>query len=176
MHRSLRLLREVVAQRAVVASPASDTVAYLHGDHLGSVSAATGGTGTLLSRQAYSPWGALRAGGGDITQTTLDCTGQRRDGTGLLFYNARYYDPQLGRFVSPDSVAPDKGGPQTRNRYSYVLNNPLKYVDPSGRCFENPQGNEERGENTRCHNSIGAIADLGVEIAGFAAWTSEQLE
>ncbi len=51
-----------------------------------------------------TPWGEAR--GGDITQTTLDFTGQRKDGTGRLYYGARYYDPQLGRFLGADSIVP----------------------------------------------------------------------
>jgi RHS repeat-associated protein len=95
-----------IAQRERIASPASDTTIYLHGDHLGGVSAATSSTGAVLSRQAFTPWGELRAGGGDVTQTTRDFTGQKKDDTGLLFYNARYYDPKLGRFASADSIVP----------------------------------------------------------------------
>jgi RHS repeat-associated protein len=52
--------------------------------------------------------------------------------TGLYFYNARYYDPALGRFIQPDSIVPEPGNPQSFNRYSYVLNNPLRYTDPTG--------------------------------------------
>ena len=48
--------------------------------------------------------------------------------------NARYYDTTLGRFVSADTIVPSAGNPQSLNRYSYVLNNPVKYVDPSGHC------------------------------------------
>ncbi|RLD97622.1 MAG: hypothetical protein DRI92_05310, partial [Aquificota bacterium] len=60
-------------------------------------------------------------------------TGQREDATiGLYFYNARYYDPALGRFISADTVVPNLGNPQSLNRYSYVLGNPLKYTDPTG--------------------------------------------
>ena len=59
-------------------------------------------------------------------------TGQRLDGTGLYYYSARYYDPQIGRFISADTIIPDPANPQSLDRYSYVLNNPLKYVDPSG--------------------------------------------
>jgi RHS repeat-associated protein len=59
-------------------------------------------------------------------------TGQRFDGTGLYYYNARYYDPTIGRFISPDTVIQSFANPQCFNRYSYCLNNPLKYIDPSG--------------------------------------------
>jgi RHS repeat-associated protein len=59
-------------------------------------------------------------------------TGQRLDATGLYYYNARYYDATIGRFISPDSIIPHPYNPQSFNRYSYCLNNPLKYIDPSG--------------------------------------------
>ena len=59
-------------------------------------------------------------------------TGQRLDSTGLYYYNARYYDSTIGRFISADTIVPDPANPQTLNRYSYVLNNPLKYTDPTG--------------------------------------------
>jgi RHS repeat-associated protein len=59
-------------------------------------------------------------------------TGQRLDSTGLYYYNARYYDPSIGRFISADPTVPDANNPQGFNRYSYVANNPLKYIDPTG--------------------------------------------
>ncbi|MEM4414290.1 MAG: RHS repeat-associated core domain-containing protein, partial [Candidatus Caldarchaeum sp.] len=51
---------------------------------------------------------------------------------GLYFYNARWYDPVLGRFLQPDPLVPEPGNPQALNRYSYSLNNPVRFVDPSG--------------------------------------------
>lgn len=63
-------------------------------------------------------------------------TGQRLDSTGLYYYGARYYDPGIWRFISPDTVGPDPKNPQALNRYSYCLNNPLKYNDPSGHWVE----------------------------------------
>jgi len=146
---------------------------FLHGDHLGSVSVATDNDRRVVSRQDYTPWGEAR--GGDITQTTLDFTGQRKDGTGLLYYGARYYDPARGQFLSADSVAPQKENPQTRNRYSYVLDNPLKFIDPTGHCYDNAQNNEERAENQRCLGYIGQIADLQGDVQGFGHWKSEEL-
>ena len=59
-------------------------------------------------------------------------TGQRLDGTGLYYYNARYYDPLIGRFISPDNVGQNLNDPQSLNRYTYCSNNPLKYTDPTG--------------------------------------------
>jgi hypothetical protein len=47
---------------------------------------------------------------------------------------ARFYDPLVGRFLQPDSIVPDYANPQSLNRYSYVLNNPLRYTDPTGHC------------------------------------------
>jgi RHS repeat-associated protein len=79
---------------------------YVHTDHLGSVSLVTNGPsgGALVSQQAFDPWGRVRSG--SISQTTLNDTGQRLDGTGLVYYHARYDDPALGRFISADSVVP----------------------------------------------------------------------
>jgi RHS repeat-associated protein len=59
-------------------------------------------------------------------------TGQRLDGTGLYYYGARYYDANIGRFISADTIVPNPANPQCFNRYSYCLNNPLKYTDPTG--------------------------------------------
>ena len=50
----------------------------------------------------------------------------------LYHYQARWYSPVLGRFLSPDPIVPQPGNPQAFNRYSYVYNNPLKYIDNSG--------------------------------------------
>jgi RHS repeat-associated protein len=49
-------------------------------------------------------------------------------------YNARYYDPALGLFLSPDTIVPDAGQIIDYHRYGYVRNSPLKYTDPTGHC------------------------------------------
>jgi RHS repeat-associated protein len=86
-------------------------------------------TGTTISSIKYMPFGDRRNSQGTIA-TDKQFTGQRLDGTGLYYYNARYYDPAIGRFISADDV--QDYSPQSLNRYSYNLNNPLKYIDPSG--------------------------------------------
>jgi RHS repeat-associated protein len=97
-----------VAQRTHSTGVPLDSVIYLHGDHLGSVSVVSGWNGsaaTLLSSQRFDPWGKVIAGG-NVTQTRTNYTGQELDTTQLLYYYARYYDPNLGRFISADTVVP----------------------------------------------------------------------
>ena len=79
----------------------------------------------------YYPFGVWRNSQGTLDTDKL-FTGQRLDDTGLYYYNARYYDATIGRFISADTIVQDITNPQTLNRYSYCLNNPLKYIDPSG--------------------------------------------
>lgn len=70
--------------------------------------------------------------------TDIKFTGQRLDGTGLYYYGARYYDAGIGRFISPDSIVQSYANPQSLNRYAYVVNNPLKYVDAAGKAAALP--------------------------------------
>jgi RHS repeat-associated protein len=93
---------KVIAQRSGTATTLLDLI-YLHGDHLGSTGVVTNWwNGGVISSQKYDPWGKVRGGTGVITQTTISYTGQTLDGTGLLFYNARYYDPNVAKFVSAE--------------------------------------------------------------------------
>ncbi|MBL0350989.1 MAG: RHS repeat-associated core domain-containing protein [Elusimicrobia bacterium] len=64
--------------------------------------------------------------------TDVGFTGHRMDGDGLIYMKARYYDPGLGRFLTPDSIVQDAFDPQTLNRYTYVRDNPVNLVDPTG--------------------------------------------
>jgi RHS repeat-associated protein len=129
--------------------------------------------GALLSTQDFTPWGETRSGG--ISQTTLNYTGQRRDGTGLLFYHARYYDPATARFLSPDSIGVAFELPQTWNRYSYVSNNPIKYTDPTGHCTANPTTKGDIEENDRCTNYAEQLKQHGIEVQNLWDWLSGEL-
>ena len=51
---------------------------------------------------------------------------------------ARWYDPELGRWTSPDKIVPEPGNPQSLNRYSYAKNSPVRFADPTG-YFEEDQ-------------------------------------
>ncbi|MDX8412206.1 MAG: SpvB/TcaC N-terminal domain-containing protein, partial [Mariprofundaceae bacterium] len=112
---------------------------YMHADHLGSITAITDESGNVLERLSFDAFGKPRhpdgtgATGLASTQTSRGYTGHEMDAeSGLINMNARLYDPVLGRFLSADTIVPNPGDMQGFNRYSYVINNPLKYVDPDG--------------------------------------------
>jgi len=106
-------------------------VTYIHSDHLSGTNVTSGAqTGNIK----YYPYGTTRSG---AVYTTYKFTGQRLDdSTGLYYYGARYYDAAIGRFVQADSIVPQPGNPQALNRYSYVYNNPLRFIDPTGMFSE----------------------------------------
>jgi len=62
---------------------------------------------------------------------------EQDDSTGLYYYGARYYDSSLGRFISGDPVSGNQYNSQRLNKYTYVMNNPMVYTDPSGEQAEN---------------------------------------
>jgi RHS repeat-associated protein len=116
-----------------VAMRTGSTLYFLLGDHLGSTSITVNTSGVRSAELRYYPWGGNRYTDG-TTPTTFRYTGQRETEIGLYYYGARFYDPALGRFVSPDSVIPQQQGSQAWDRYAFVNNNPIKYTDPSGHC------------------------------------------
>jgi len=90
-------------------------------------------SGTKVAETRYDPWGGERLDTGtQVTDYTF--TGQRDTDFGLMYFNARFYDPALGRFVQADTLVPGLGNPMAYDRYKYALSNPLKYIDPSGHC------------------------------------------
>ena len=109
---------------------------YSHGDHLGSTALVTDDNGRLVEEIGYLPFGATlyrTAYEGGVWKSAYRFTGQEYDAEYELYnYNARLYDPTLGRFITADTVVPDWTDPQTLNRYSYCRNNPLAYTDPTG--------------------------------------------
>ncbi len=115
-----------------VAMRVGGTLTWIHGDHLGSASLTTNASRAVVGEMRYFPYGETRWTTGTVG-TDRRYTGQREEaGLGLYDYNARYYDPALGRFLQADTIVPEAANPQSLNRYSYVYNNPLRYVDPTG--------------------------------------------
>jgi len=107
-------------------------ITYFHKDHLGSSTVMTDTSGAALETGGYLPYGIQRENPG-ITLSNYKFTDQELDTeSGLYNYDARLYDPVIGRFISPDSIVPRPFDPQSLNRYSYCRNNPLIYTDPTG--------------------------------------------
>ena len=105
---------------------------YYHSDHLGSSNVISDADGKKEQRIEYYPYGKTYLSDGTKT-TNYKYTGKEEDPTtALYFYGARYYDPDIGRFITPDTIVPNPYNPQDLNRYSYCNNNPINYTDPSG--------------------------------------------
>ena len=121
---------------------------YAHRDHLGSLEAVTDALGKELVVLGHDPYGERRKPDwtSRFTEAEIEALlgehGERvsrgftrhehLDRTGLIHMNGRMYDPRLGRFLSPDPIIGDPTSSQSWNLYSYVGNNPLSYVDPTG--------------------------------------------
>jgi len=120
--------------RAIARVRGSD-VEWTHADHLGSPAAATSAAGAVLWREDHTPFGEARqapAGNAD----NEGFTGHIADAaTGLVYMQARYYDPLIGRFLSSDPVGFATGGPAYFNRYAYTANDPVNHIDPDGRAW-----------------------------------------
>ena len=107
-------------------------VQWLVGDHLGTTSLVLDDQGGKVAESRHYPYGEERWSSGTLP-TDYRFTGQRmQSGLRLYHMGARHYDPALGRWISADTLVPEPGSSQSYNRYAYVRNSPLVYVDPTG--------------------------------------------
>lgn len=143
-----------VTHRVTNGTPNAGTRHYFHKDHLGSITAITDGSGNVLRRMAFDPWGARRtimpsnewlattishssilASYAKTTKpyTSRGYTGHEMlDEVGIIHMNGRIYDAYLARFLQADPFIQAPTLAASYNRYSYVMNNPMNAVDPSG--------------------------------------------
>jgi RHS repeat-associated protein len=111
---------------------ADGNLEYIWHDHLGSPVSGSGPTGSVLWRESYYPFGQKWQA--TLNRDKPSFTGHVEDSaTGLTYMQARYYDPVLGRFLSPDPVGFAQGGVRYFNRYAYTANDPVNATDPDGR-------------------------------------------
>jgi len=153
---------------------------------LGSTSVIVSGTGAKLWEDRYLPFGDVRYtyrkdnDPAFPVQTKYRYTSQWfEDGLGasaenglargLYFYGARWYDSSLGRFAQPDTIVPEPGNPQALNRYSYTLNNPVKFTDPTG--HRNDPGG---GAPYSCAEDLYCVYLEGHELAGWPVGTTQE--
>jgi RHS repeat-associated protein len=139
---------------------------YLHGDHLGSRVTAASSPAAFTAARSYWPYGEQRASWGDDSKLPKwGFSGKEHDDTGFVDFGARLYDPETGRWLSADPIATDGF-----DRYAYVGNNPLKYVDPTGHQREiNPQTGKWCN-STQCEENVRA------DRANKAFWAQKNKE
>ncbi len=111
---------------------------FLHRDYQGSIIAISDQNGGIVEQRYYDAWGNLKEYKSTLfTEDNMlidrGYTGHEHlANIGLIHMNGRLYDPEIRRFLGPDNFIQDPYNTQNFNRYSYVLNNPLVYTDPSG--------------------------------------------
>ncbi len=131
-------LLDVIAYR-VIDGRDNQIVTYMHTDALGSIVASSSSadpvdqSAEFIYKEQYTPFGKRRLNETASEQDSLFFTGKEEDSTGLNYFGARYYDPEIGRFLSVDPVGFVDGNVQSLNRYAYGNNSPFVYVDVDGR-------------------------------------------
>lgn len=114
----------------VAKKDSSGELSCYHEDHLGGTDGVTDTSGNVVENTKYYPFGEIREGG----QEKYAYTGKEKDSlTDWYYYEARYYNPEFVHFTQADQVERDIYDPQNLNRYSYVQNNPIVYIDPTGK-------------------------------------------
>ncbi len=121
------------------ADPTPDDWYWFHYDGLGSVAALSNNSGTIVETYSYDVFGQPSASS-SVNNPYL-FTARRYDDETDLYYRARMYNPEIGRFLQPDPIGYDDG----MNMYTYVGNNPASFVDPMGLC----KGNYSRLDNLK---------------------------
>jgi RHS repeat-associated protein len=155
----------------------AQTVEYYQLDALGNVRVITDANAAVLERHDYLPFGeecttgACASNPGVGAGEAKKFTGKERDSeTGLDYFGARYYGSKFGRFTTVDPTMNIKGSilnPQKWNRYAYVLNSPMRFVDPDGRQ-EGAALNQDRDIRALINGQI-SVAEYNARIEARAA-------
>ena len=133
---AMRVFLGVVAAALWLPVSATTTDIYYHNDLAGTPLAATEANGNLLWRQGYKPYGERLDPKAPAEQQPWFTGKAHVEAAGLSYFGARWYDPQLGRFMGVDPRGFDEANVHSFNRYAYANNNPYRFVDPDGRVAE----------------------------------------
>lgn len=120
-----------------------NTMQYLGADGLGSVRQIYNSAGIVQMNGRYDPFGNVMSAHGTAT-SVYGYTGEQTDATGLVYLRARYLDPYLNQWIQRDPIVPHYENPQSLNRFTYALNNPVRFTDHSGLtpCDDDPNSSE----------------------------------
>lgn len=145
---------------------ATEEYLYLHRDHQGSIVAITNQAGEVIEQRHFDAWGnIIRVQ--DKNHNNLDgltildrgYTGHEHlQGVDLINMNGRIYDPYIHRFLQPDNFVQDPYNTQNYNRYSYVLNNPLKYIDINGEEYGDGNPPSDTPNHDWQYSTYGSLA------------------
>ena len=108
---------------------------YFLPDATGNIMALTDEKGAVTAGYGYDAFGNMKKGPGPSANPFAFSAREFDPATGLYYFRSRYYDPEMGRFISKDPVAPHLDRPLSLNPYLYAANNPLRYLDPYGQDF-----------------------------------------
>jgi len=136
---------------------------FHHIDLTGSIRAVTDSEGQVVKRYEYDPFGYVSRSSGS-GEETHQFTGKRADtGTGLTYFGSRYYDPEIGRFISSD---PARWG---TNWYVYCYNNPISYIDPNGMKPENASAVLQQSKYTTQYDTYKFAREGYITVTGIVA-------
>ena len=119
--------------KRIAREDAAGNIVYYVADHLGTSRIISDASGTILDDSDFYPFGGERPAMTPTSGSNYKFTGKERDTeSGLDELMFRYFASSTGRFMSPDPFGAQASNPQTLNKYAYVVNNPLRFVDPTG--------------------------------------------
>ena len=149
-----------------IAQTQSGTIEYLLGDALGSVRQMANTSVQITYARAYDPYGVVTATSGS-SQTSYAYTGEYYgDYNELVYLRARYYAPDMGRFLSRDTWAGDYNSPVSLNRWTYVEGNPVNFTDPTGHIAEGDEARkaDEILKDLQVMYGLGFEKDWGYQV------------
>lgn len=126
-----QVTKDYVYGIGLVRSGENATESFYHSDGLGSVRMLTDTTGLITDTYTYDAYGVSLSASG-TSQNAFQFAGEQRDTTGLDYLRARYYDPELGRFISKDAFPGSLTDPMSQHDYQYAHANPVNNTDPTG--------------------------------------------
>ncbi|MEO1701936.1 MAG: RHS repeat-associated core domain-containing protein, partial [Pseudomonadota bacterium] len=150
---------------------------WLHRDHLNSVRVVSDDNGQAIEKSVYAPFGERTSDGATPSSAaTKGYIGERHDPeTGLIYLNARYHDPSIGRFISPDDWDPTIDGVGT-NRYAYSANDPVNKSDPNGHAYNSRTGQEEEQEDDSRTNGDDSVSPHDDEEKSTSSEEEDEIE
>lgn len=155
----------------LVATAHAGTVTYVYTDPQGTPLAEASASGTITARFDYAPYGQSVTSMG-AAPNGPGYTGHVNDpDTGLVYMQARYYDPEVGRFLSVDPVGASPGLLTFFNRFAYVDNNPISGIDPFGKYKCDQNGGCPNFDNgyAKLKEAAGAYSSHSPQGKAFAA-------